>query len=130
MKTAHSAFHGFHRDALTTLPEATDRLLGTEAAIEWTYATPPQDFAGARTRMLDTLLTTFAEHESLSVQHTLYAMAQAGLAALPEVAEMTLTMPNRHNLPFDLARFGQANRNQIFVPQDEPHGLITARVVR
>ena len=130
LKTAHSAFHGFHRDDLTTLPETTDRLLGTEAAIEWTYKTPPADFAAARNRMMDTLLTAFAGHESLSVQHTLYAMAEAGLEALPEVSEISLTMPNRHNIPFDLARFGGENRNAIFVPQDEPHGLITARVIR
>ena len=130
LKTAQSAFSGFRRDELTTLPESTDRLLGTEATITWIYQPVPKDFAATRARIMDTLLTTFANHESLSVQHTLYAMAEAVLAAEAEVAEMDLTMPNRHNIPVDLAPFGQDNPNTFFVPTDVPHGLINARVVR
>ena len=130
LKTAHSAFKGFKRDAWTTLPETGDRLLGTEATIVWTYATHPQDFAATRTHLMDTLLTAFAHHESLSVQHTLYAMAEAALAAEPLISAIELTMPNRHNIPVDLSRFGQDNPNEIFVPTDEPHGHIHARIER
>ncbi len=130
LKTAHSGFSGFDRDELTTLPETGDRLLGTEATIEWPYVTPPASYAEARKRILDTLLSTFAHHRSLSVQHTLFAMAEAALAAAPEIGELTLTMPNRHNLPVNLAPFGQSNPNTIFVPTDEPHGHIHARVTR
>ncbi len=127
LKTAQSAFAGFRRDELTTLPDSYDRLLGTEATITWRYAGPPGDFAATRAGVMDVLLTTFANHESLSVQHTLYAMAEAALNAEPLLAEMELTMPNRHNIPVDLQKFGQDNPNTIFVPMDEPHGLIHAR---
>lgn len=130
LKTAHSGFSGFDRDELTTLPETDDRLLGTEATIEWPYATTPRDYAEARKRVMDALLSAFAHHRSLSVQHTLFAMAEAALAAAPEIAEITLTMPNRHNLPANLAPFGQDNPNTIFIPTDEPHGHIHARVTR
>ena len=130
LKTAHSAFAGFKRDEFTTLPETHDRLLGTEATMMWTYTTAPPDFSASRTRLMDTLLTTFAQHDSLSVQQTLYAMAEAGLAVEPAISEMTLTMPNRHNLPVDLGRFGLDNPNSIFVPTDEPSGHIHARVTR
>lgn len=130
LKTANSGFSGFDRDELTTLPYTDDRLLGTEATIEWPYATPPADYAEARKRIMDTLLSTFAHHASLSVQHTLFAMAEAALAAAPEVEEMTLTMPNRHNIPVNLAPFGQDNPNTIFIPTDEPHGHIHARIRR
>jgi urate oxidase len=135
LKTSHSAFAGFKRDELTTLPETWDRLFGTEATIDWVYsAPPPADFRGTRTRIMDTLLTSFAHHDSLSVQQTLYAMAEAVLAAEPLVAELTLTMPNRHNIPVDLSRFAEPfkldNPNMIFVPIDEPSGLIHARVTR
>ena len=41
-----------------------------------------------------------------------------------------LVMPNKHHLPVDLTRFGLENRNEIFVPTDEPHGLIEGTVVR
>ena len=134
LKTSHSAFAGFKRDELTTLPETYDRLMGTEATITWLYTAPPADFATARTRVMDALLTAFAEHDSLSVQQTLYAMAEAALAAEPLLAELSLTLPNRHNLPVDFSRFqapfAYDNPNLIFVPTEEPQGHIHARVTR
>jgi urate oxidase len=39
-------------------------------------------------------------------------------------------MPNVHCLLADLTRFGLDNPNHIFVPIDEPHGTIEARIVR
>ena len=130
LKTAHSGFAGFLRDELTTLPETGDRLLGTEATIEWVYDSVPADPAGLRAQVMDTLLTTFAAHESLSVQHTLYAMGEAALAAHPQLEELTLTMPNRHNIPANLAALGLENPNTIFIPTPEPFGLIHARITR
>lgn len=134
LKTSHSAFAGFKRDELTTLPETWDRLFGTEATITWVYNSPPADFGATRTAILDSLLTTFANHDSLSVQQTLYAMAAEVLATQPLVLELTLTMPNRHNIPIDFSRnqppFNFEPNNSIFVPQDEPSGHIHARVTR
>jgi urate oxidase len=130
LKTARSAFAGFKRDQWTTLPDTLDRLLGTEATIVWTYTQSFADWSVPRKRILDTLLTTFANHDSLSVQQTLYAMAEAALTVEPGIAEIELTMPNRHNIPVNLAPFGQDNPNEIFVPTDEPHGHIHARVTR
>src|SRR5271156_3386331 len=40
MKTADSSFTGYIKDALTTLPESTDRLFGTAVRANWTYNTP------------------------------------------------------------------------------------------
>jgi urate oxidase len=39
-------------------------------------------------------------------------------------------MPNKHHLPVDLGRLGLDNRNEVFVPTDEPYGLIEASLVR
>ena len=72
----------------------------------------------------------FANHVSESVQHTLYAMAEAALAAVSAIDEIWMAMPNKHCLLVDLSRFGQDNPNEIFVPTDEPHGYIEARVRR
>jgi urate oxidase len=44
--------------------------------------------------------------------------------------QITLTMPNKHHLLADLERFGLDNPNLVFVPTDEPHGLITATLAR
>ena len=80
---------------------------------------------------MGTLLTTFARHASLSVQHTLFAMGEAALARTHgELRELTLTMPNRHNIPANLTALGLSNPNTIFVPTPEPFGLIHARIVR
>ena len=59
--------------------------------------------------------------------------AIAGRVAEPEgieIVEIELTLPNKHYLLADLAPFGQTNRNEIFVPIDEPHGYIEARIRR
>lgn len=37
VKTTQSGFVGFHRNRFTSLPEVTDRLLGTSADAEWIY---------------------------------------------------------------------------------------------
>ncbi len=130
LKTANSGFAGFLRDPLTTLPETTDRLFGTAVRAQWTYGSPTLPFATLRSAIRETLLNVFAAHASKSVQQTLYAMGEAALANIPDIEDITLTMPNIHCLLVDLARFGQDNPNEIFVPTDEPHGTIEARLRR
>ena len=130
LKTAGSAFTGYIKDALTTLPETRDRLFGTAVSANWTYDSENSAFAQLRRKIRELLLAAFAEHQSESVQHTLYAMAQNVLDHAAEVKDIQLTMPNKHCLLVDLSRFGQDNPNEIFVPIDEPHGYIEARVTR
>ncbi|HWZ98206.1 MAG TPA: urate oxidase [Candidatus Dormibacteraeota bacterium] len=130
LKTADSGFEGYIKDSLTTLPETKDRLFGTALRADWTYNTSSLPFASLRTKIRELLLTAFAEHKSKSVQHTLHDMAERVLGAVPEVREIVLVMPNKHCLLVDLSRFGQDNPNEIFVPTDEPHGYIEARICR
>ena len=130
LKTTKSAFTGFIKDKLTTLKPATDRIFGTCASVTWDYSVDAPDYAGVRTRILRALLQEFAGHNSMSVQHTLFDMGKAALDAAPEIARITLTMPNLHHLLADLSPFGQDNPNHIFVPIDEPHGSIEATVER
>ena len=130
MKTAHSAFSGFPRDEFTTLPETRDRLLATALTATWRYEADDIDFGPTWRAARTTLLDVFAEHHSESVQHTLFAMGQGVLDALSDVSQITLVMPNKHHLPIDLTPFGLANRNQVFVATEEPHGLIEATLTR
>ncbi len=130
LKTTKSAFTGYVVDKLTTLKPVTDRILGTRAAVTWDYAAAAPDYAQARARIVAALLKTFAAHDSMSVQHTLYDMGKAALDAAPEIARIHLSMPNLHHLLADLKPFGQDNPNHIFVPIDEPHGTIEATVER
>ena len=130
MKTSRSAFEGYPRDEFTTLPETKDRLLATALTATWTYTDPDVDFGPMFRTVRSTLLDAFARHDSLSVQHTLYAMGDVVLNTIDQVESISLEMPNRHHLPIDLTRFGMENRNEIFVATEEPHGLIKATLSR
>ena len=130
LKTTKSAFTGYIQDKLTTLKPAADRIFGTRAMATWEYAAGSPDYAQARTRIIAALLKEFAAHDSMSVQHTLFDMGKAALAAAPEIARVTLVMPNLHHLLVNLSPFGQDNPNHIFAPIDEPHGYIEATIER
>ena len=130
LKTTKSAFTGYIKDKLTTLKPASDRIFGTCATVAWTYASDSPQYGEVRRLVVAALLRTFAAHNSMSVQHTLFDMGKAALDAAPEIASIKLTMPNLHHLPADLSPFGQDNPNHIFVPIDEPHGFIEATIER
>jgi urate oxidase len=130
MKTSGSAFEGYIQDSLTTLPPATDRLLGTAVHANWNYTRADVAFSSLRAKVREILLARFVAHQSKSVQHTLYAMGKAVLEEIAEIEDIELAMPNKHCLLVDLSRFGQDNPNEIFVPVDEPHGNIQARLRR
>jgi urate oxidase len=130
LKTSNSAFEGYIKDRLTTLRETNDRLFGTDVTASWTYDGDALAFEQLRSEVREALLRAFANHKSLSVQHTLFAMAEAALARVARVTDITLTMPNKHCLLIDLSPFGQDNPNEIFVPTEEPHGYIEATVRR
>jgi urate oxidase len=130
LKSKGSAFSGFPRDEFTTLPETRDRLFATSLSATWRYSSAELDFRSAWHGVRQTLLDTFAEHQSESVQHTMHAMGQAVLDTIEDVTAIRLAMPNKHHLPVDLRPFGLDNRNEIFVATEEPFGLIEATLVR
>ena len=130
LKTTNSGFEGFVKDKLTTLKPASDRIFGTSATATWQFLSPRPQYSEVREKVVSALMREFAAHDSKSVQHTLFDMAKAALAAAPDLARITLTMPNLHHLLTDLSPFGQDNPNHIFVPVDEPHGYIEATIER
>ena len=130
LKTADSGFVGYPKDEYTMLPETTDRILATECEAEWEYTAADLDFEAQYQHIRTGLLRTFAGHQSLSVQHTLYAIGEEILKANDAVKEVSLVMPNKHHIPFNLEPFGQPNTNEVFVATDAPFGYITGTVVR
>jgi len=130
MKTTKSGFAGFLKDEYTTLPEAIERVFSTTLKAVWRYkdfeTASDEAFAAIREKML----SVFAEHDSLSVQHTLYAMGEAVLEAFNDIDEIAFSLPNTHYLPVDMKKLGLENDNRIFIPTNEPHGLIEARLTR
>ena len=145
MKTTQSGFVGFHRDRYTSLPEVEDRLVGTSVRAEWTFteaavaAIGTSDFDEIRDVIEVEMVNTFAGPAdtgvySGSVQQTLYEMGRNSLMKVREIDSVHIEMPNIHNIPFDLTRYGYPKDGPegptIFFPIDEPHGMIQATVER
>ncbi|HEY1662247.1 MAG TPA: urate oxidase [Verrucomicrobiae bacterium] len=130
LKTTASGFKDFVRDRFTTLPETDDRILATRMKATWTYAKTPKNYSATDRKILDVMLEVFAQNHSPSVQVTLFEMGEAALKAVREISRITIEMPNKHCLLINLAPFGLQNRNELFVPTDEPHGQIEATVTR
>ena len=148
LKTTDSGFEHYIKDQYTTLKETSDRIFSTQCESCWKYrpsssdqaalshqpASTSQptstDFTSLYHNIRNNLLQTFSSHKSLSVQHTLYAMGENILKEFAEVEEITLKMPNKHHIPFNLEPFGMDNRNEIFIATDEPYGYITGTLIR
>jgi urate oxidase len=126
LKTTDSAFQDFKMDPYTTLKEDTDRILSTVIRANWLYTDEDAEFGPLWHSARQMLLDTFAEHDSQSLQHTLYAMGEAVLNNFDNISEIHLSLPNKHFHLVDLAPLGMDNPGSVFLPTDEPHGLIEA----
>ncbi len=124
LKTTGSAFTGYIKDKFTTLKETDDRIFATNMNVRWQYSKLPVNYNSCYEIIRTALLETFAEQHSLSVQHTVYAMGEAALEKCKDLSEIKITTPNKHCLLVNLEPFGLENKNEIFVPTDEPFGLI------
>jgi urate oxidase len=135
LKSTDSAFSGYLKDEFTTLPETRDRIMCTSITADWLYTdeavrSDKPDFALWRAAIRKALIAAFAGHKSESVQQTLFAMGESALAACKQIERIRLSLPNKHCLLVNLKPFGLDNDNEIFVPTDEPHGLIEATIER
>lgn len=105
LKSTGSAFHGFHRDEYTRLPETWDRILSTEVECGWHWknfsglsevksAIPQFDEALEKSRGI--IMDTFAKDNSASVQATMYKMSDQILEVVPMVEKVEFALPNKH----------------------------------
>jgi urate oxidase len=131
MKTTRSAFEGFPRDRFTTLKETDDRIMATRVTAEWTYETGSDvDFDASYAAVRATFLETMADHHSVSVQASIWIVGKAILERHPELAEISMSLPNLHHWTVDLSPFGIENDREVYVSTTEPHGLIEATIRR
>jgi urate oxidase len=86
----------------------------------------PAAFATARAGLLE----AFADTYSYSLQQTLYAMGERVLNTVPVIAEIRLSLPNKHHYLSDLSPFGLDNPGVVYQVGDRPYGLIEAAVRR
>lgn len=130
LKSTASGFENFWRDEFRTLPDTSDRIFATKLKAIWTYTKKLKSYAKTNGKILDAMLAVFAKNYSPSVQVTLFQMGEAALKTAPEISKIHIAMPNKHNLLINLKPFGLENKNELFVPTDEPHGQIEGTVSR
>ena len=132
MKTTRSAFSGFPRDRFTTLADTEDRLMATRLTAIWTYdpGAPATDFDALWVAVRGTLLEVFADHDSASVQASIWIIGKAMLERHVELDEVRMVLPNLHHWTVDLAQFGIDNDRLVYISTTEPHGLIEATIRR
>ena len=143
LNSAGSEFWGFARDRYTTLAETSDRILATAVNARWRHASPvtqqpgsegaggsAPDWADSYCAARDLLLAAFAETYSYSLQQTLFAMGRRVLEERPEIAEVRLSLPNKHHFEVDMSPFGLDNAGEVFYAADRPYGLIEGTVAR
>ena len=130
LKTTGSEFWGFPRDRYTTLAETRDRILATAVTARWRYTGPDLDFDALFSSVRTALLETFATTHSLALQQSLFAMGEAVLERHPDVAEIRMSMPNKHHFLQDLSAYGLDNPDVVYHADDRPYGLIEGMVLR
>jgi urate oxidase len=130
LKSTASGFKNFLRDEFTTLPETDDRICATKLKATWTYAKKPKSYSATNKKILDAMLAVFAKSFSPSVQATLFEMGETALKTAPEISKIHIAMPNKHCLLINLKPFCLENKNELFVPTDEPHGQIEGTIAR
>ena len=130
LKTAGAGFEGYRRDPFTTLEASSNGVLAASVNARWRYTNAEIGYGVYWHGVRETMLETFIEHESRSLQHMLYAMAEQVLERYVEIEEIGLSLPNRSWVLADLSRLGLENENDVFIPTDEPHELIHARIRR
>ncbi|KAJ4322094.1 hypothetical protein N0V94_002562 [Neodidymelliopsis sp. IMI 364377] len=141
LKSTGSAFHGFHRDEYTRLPETWDRILSTEIEAGWQWKLfkgleeiKAIDFNGASKAARDITFKIFAEDNSASVQATMYKMCDHILAAVPQIEAVDYALPNKHYFEIDLSWHKDIKNTgkdaTVLAPQSDPNGLIQCTVTR
>jgi len=130
LKTTRSSFEGFPRDRFTTLADTDDRMAATKLTAIWQYGSPDLDADASFEAIRTSLLETWADHDSPSIQTSIWIMAGVILERHDEVQEIRMVLPNLHHWLVDLSPFGLTNEREIYTPTIEPFGLIEATVRR
>ncbi|KAJ3057533.1 hypothetical protein HK102_011044, partial [Quaeritorhiza haematococci] len=145
LKTTGSSFENFHRDEYTTLKDASDRLFSTKVKCMWKYPAVTETVSASGPGTMSSIpytaiwngvkqivLDVFSNHDSPSVQYTLYRMGQIALETYPEIVELSYELPNIHVFGYDLDRFPLGLKNtgkdqNIFYPVSDPSGEVERR---
>ncbi len=130
LKTSKSSFENFRKDPFTTLEDDPSRILCTVLRADWLYAGEEIEYGQIWHGVRDMLLEAFAEHETQSLQHTVYAMGETILNNFDQIREIHLALPDKRFQLIDLAALGTDNPGNVYLPMEEAFDLAEATVRR
>lgn len=128
LKTNRPRFENFMRDPYTSLQDDPSGILSAVLRAKWLYDGGDIEFGPLWHGVRRTLLENFAEHDGRSLQHTLYAIGEAVLNSFDNIREIWLALEDKHFRLADLSLFGMDNPAEVFLPSEESHGLIEAKL--
>jgi urate oxidase len=104
--------------------------MASSVAAQWWHTSDAVDWSKSFDSVRDALCEAFAVSYSYALQQTLFEMGGAVLDEVPGIAEVRLSLPNKHHFVVDLSPFGLENPNEVFHADDRPYGLIEGTVRR
>jgi len=143
LKTTQSAFTNFVNDEFRTLPDADDRLFSTIVTADWTYGRLDSnlDYDQAYATVQAAVLDNFAGPAdkgvfSASVQNSQNITQRTVLEKVPQIDQVSISMPNVHYFGFDFSKFSRipgltnSNAGEVYSPVDKPSGQIRSTLAR
>ncbi|TSA87408.1 urate oxidase [Deinococcus detaillensis] len=130
LKTTQSGWEGYLKEPFTTLPETNDRILATVVTAKWEYQVDECDYDDVWQRVYTSLMDTFTDHYSASMQATLYKIGETVLTRCPEISRIHFAFPNRHHIQYNTERHGVTNPKSVFHADADPYGQIEGWVER
>ena len=127
VKLTGSAFKDFARDRYTTLPEVTDRPLFIYLDVYWRYASIEDAIRDGTHRIAsesvrDSVIATFDDFVSMSIQHLVYEMGQRLLKQFAGLSEVAFEAQNRL---WDTSKVSEGDpKTRVFSDPKPAHGNI------
>jgi urate oxidase / 2-oxo-4-hydroxy-4-carboxy-5-ureidoimidazoline decarboxylase len=126
IKITGSSFAHFARDEHTTLPEMVDRPLFVYLDVLWRYGRFHDRVESTRVR--DSVIATFDDFVSMSIQHLVHEMGRRLLAEFPQVVEVSFAAENHL---WDEARVSDDDsRRKVYTDPRPPYGVIGLTLTR
>ena len=120
IKITGSSFASFAQDEFTTLPEQVDRPLFIHLDVHWRHASFHDRVASERVRA--SVVATFDDFVSKSIQHLVHEMGQRLLAEFPQLVEVSFEAQNRL---WDTAQVSESDpREKVYTDPRPPYGVI------
>jgi urate oxidase len=127
VKLTGSAFKEFARDTYTTLPEVKDRPLFIYLDVQWRYGNTDDAIREGAHRIAseavrESVIATFDDFVSMSIQHLVHEMGVRLLKQFPRLDEVSFEAQNRL---WDTSKVSEGDPSaKVFSDPKPAHGLI------